>query len=420
MPRKLLRVALVAAIVPALAPEISSAQSVKAGSTVPAAAPAQAKKGISGWLQRMRGDKPAPSTIKTVKFEGENPFEESKVKPETPFDLEGNDDLKLLKSKQPTRRRPSAAVMEFEPAAERKQPAATQQPVGTQPESRPTVVEQPVLEDVATPVEESPVADVAPESPADNPFPDDPPTRQRGRRTVAPAMEQELPDPPVRPTQSAADQATPVDGEADIPDAFPIESAAPPVDVNAGYRAAEGTMPRYRRTNMQAQNAEPVVVPPAPDAAEDAGNDANFNRPVPTQPVNKSMNGMRGGPAVINGPQSGLPVYGQPVPVGPVYGGPVGYARLDSALYPSPRQDIPPYVGSTMITNPALDPHEMLYAHRYRGLYGPFYHKTYRTWVMTPFGICKNEKRVLVGTEVRVNYKSSISPFSLFFPPVSR
>ena len=73
-----------------------------------------------------------------------------------------------------------------------------------------------------------------------------------------------------------------------------------------------------------------------------------------------------------------------------------------------------------MITNPAFDPHEMLYAHRYRSLYGPYYHKTYRSWVMTPLGVYRTEKRVLVGTEVKVNYKSSISPFSLFFPPFIR
>ena len=118
----------------------------------------------------------------------------------------------------------------------------------------------------------------------------------------------------------------------------------------------------------------------------------------------------------MNGMNGGIPTI-QSAPV--IYSAPLGYARLDGAMYPSPQPGIPGYVGSTMITNPALDPHEMLYAHSYRGLYGPFYHKTTRHWVLTPFGLCKSEKRVLVGTEVRVNYKSHISPFALFWPPVT-
>ncbi|MDB5389061.1 MAG: hypothetical protein JWM11_4707 [Planctomycetaceae bacterium] len=436
MPRKLLRVALVAAIVPALAPESCSAQTIQAGSTVRAAAAQPNKKGVSAWLQKLRGEKPAPNTIKTVKFDGDNPFEDSNMKVDTPFDLEGNDDLRLLKSKQPTRRRPSAnAVQEFEPAAEQQQATtprtasrtaarkpALETPLVEQPAARVPAAELPQAEAVATPVEEEvPAAAASAETQTDNPFPNDPPPRRRGRRTVAPLADLEIPDPPVRSTQASNDFATPVEAVEETPEAFPIETAAPPADVNAGYRATEGTTPRYRRTNMQ--NSGPVEVPPAPvaaDAPDETGSEININRPLPTQPVNKAMTGMRGGPAVVNGPQSGLPVYGQPNGPIAVYSGPAGYARLDSALYPSPRQDIPPYVGSTMITNPAFDPHEMLYAHRYRGLYGPFYHKTYRSWVMTPFGICKSEKRVLVGTEVRVNYRSSISPFALFFPPVTR
>jgi hypothetical protein len=70
----------------------------------------------------------------------------------------------------------------------------------------------------------------------------------------------------------------------------------------------------------------------------------------------------------------------------------------------------------TYITNPALAPHEMLYAHRNTGLYGPFYHKTTRGWLLTPFGISRREKRVLTGTTVDVKYKGHISPFALFSP----
>jgi hypothetical protein len=359
MPRKLLRVALVAAILPALAPETSSAQTVKAGSTVRvAAATAQpAKKGIGGWIDRMRGNKSASAKTTKVKFEGDNPFEESSAKASTPFDLEGNEDVKLLKSNLQPRPRPVATRPRIE--TERTQPRAS-------------IVQTAV-------------------------------------------------DPPVRSERSSTERATPVNGNAETPDAFPIESAAPPSDINAGYRAEEGTTPRYRRTAQES----PEVDVPGPAASAVTDDEGVSAQPAAPQNVIPQVTGRRGSPVIVNGPQAPIPVYGQPVVPAPIYSAPggypasAGYARLDAALYPSPRQDIPAYVGSTMITNPAFDPHEMLYAHSYRGLYGPFYHKTYRSWVMTPFGICKNEKRVLVGTEVRVNYKSRISPFALFFPPIS-
>lgn len=100
---------------------------------------------------------------------------------------------------------------------------------------------------------------------------------------------------------------------------------------------------------------------------------------------------------------------------GPSHAGAMGVVT-DAPLYPVPRPGIPLAVGGTMITNPALDPHEMLYAHRYRSLYPPFYHKTTRTWVMTPFGVHKSERRQLMGTEVEVKYHSYYKPFSFFRP----
>lgn len=92
------------------------------------------------------------------------------------------------------------------------------------------------------------------------------------------------------------------------------------------------------------------------------------------------------------------------------------YPILNAPLYPCPRPNIPTGVGMTHITNPALAPHEMLYPHRNTGLYGPFYHKTTRGWLLTPFGISRREKRVLTGTTVDVKYKGHISPFALFSP----
>jgi hypothetical protein len=84
-----------------------------------------------------------------------------------------------------------------------------------------------------------------------------------------------------------------------------------------------------------------------------------------------------------------------------------GYVRLGAPLYPSPRPNIPIWVGSTMITNQALAPHEMLYPHTYRAIYPPFYHRVKGGWVLTPFGVRSHEKWELQGTMVQVKYRSS-------------
>ena len=315
MPRKLLRIALVAAVLPALTPEISSAQTARVAPAVRTAAPAAStaaipKKGIAGWWQKVRGQKPA-------------------VAPAA-----GTTSGRIVR------------VSAEQPAAA--SPAAT---------DRALELERSAFE---------------------NPFPDDQPRR----RSAAVAQDVAT---PVEPQMEAV--ATPVE-----PDAYPIEAAAPPADVTAEYNAPQGVVPQYDRTGMY--------------MPETSTNDVSFANPIPARPTGNVMNGMNGGTGVYQ--TSPAVVYGAP-----------GMARVDAALYPSPQPGIPPYVGQTMITNPAFDPHEMLYAHRYRGLYGPFYHKTHRHWILTPFGICKSEKRILMGTEVRVNYKSHISPFALFWPPVT-
>ncbi|MFH5806197.1 hypothetical protein [Alienimonas sp. DA493] len=94
-----------------------------------------------------------------------------------------------------------------------------------------------------------------------------------------------------------------------------------------------------------------------------------------------------------------------------------GYVALNAPLYPSPRQDIPIQMGGTMITNPAYAPHEYLYAHDYNALYGPFYHRARGEWVVTPWGVRNREKWDLVGTEVKVRYRSKIPFFAGFAPP---
>jgi hypothetical protein len=91
-----------------------------------------------------------------------------------------------------------------------------------------------------------------------------------------------------------------------------------------------------------------------------------------------------------------------------------------TALYPSPIPGIPQQMGGTAISNQFLNPHEMLYAHHYRAMYPPYSYKVNGKWMVTPFGVWSHEDWHLQGTMVDVKYKSSISPFALFTPPVRR
>lgn len=84
-----------------------------------------------------------------------------------------------------------------------------------------------------------------------------------------------------------------------------------------------------------------------------------------------------------------------------------GYVQLGAPLYPSPRPNIPIWTGSTMITNQAFAPHEMLYPHTYKATYPPFYHRVKGGWILTPFGVRSHERWELQGTQVQVKYRSS-------------
>jgi hypothetical protein len=88
-----------------------------------------------------------------------------------------------------------------------------------------------------------------------------------------------------------------------------------------------------------------------------------------------------------------------------------GYVHLNAAMYPSPKPNVPAWTGVTMVTSPALAPHEMLYPHTYRALYPPYYHRVVGGYVWTPFGIRSHEKWELQGTMVQVKYRSSMPLF---------
>lgn len=105
------------------------------------------------------------------------------------------------------------------------------------------------------------------------------------------------------------------------------------------------------------------------------------------------------GAGQLPGAYSGAPSYGQ-------------YPQLSAPLYPSPVQNVPTNVSSTMITNQAFAPHEMLYPHNYKAMYGPFYYKVRGGYVWTPFGVRSHENWKLEGTQVEVKYRSQIPLFS--------
>ncbi len=102
------------------------------------------------------------------------------------------------------------------------------------------------------------------------------------------------------------------------------------------------------------------------------------------------------------------------------YSGPqqMGYVRLGAPLYPAPKPNIPIWTGSTMITNQALAPHEMLYPHTYRAMYPPFYHRVHGKYFWTPFGMRTHEQWKLQGTMVEVKYRSQWPKFVGAHKPV--
>ena len=93
------------------------------------------------------------------------------------------------------------------------------------------------------------------------------------------------------------------------------------------------------------------------------------------------------------------------------------YPQLNAPLYPSPVQNTSSWNCGTIITNQAFAPHEMLYPHTYRAMYGPFYYRVKGGWVWTPFGVRQHEQVKLEGTEVIVKYKSHYPLLSGFRTP---
>jgi hypothetical protein len=90
------------------------------------------------------------------------------------------------------------------------------------------------------------------------------------------------------------------------------------------------------------------------------------------------------------------------------------YPALNSSLYPCPRPDVPYEVGQTIITNQAFYPHEMLYCHRYKAIYPPYFYENKCGLACLPFF----PKPRLKGTCVTVKYKTCL-PWGYSPPSVS-
>ena len=134
---------------------------------------------------------------------------------------------------------------------------------------------------------------------------------------------------------------------------------------------------------------------------------AKLTQNMEARPINQRMDTM---PVSQSG-------YEMPPGQGTVMGS-GNYAQTHAPLYPCPVPNVPTNVGGTYITSQYLSPHEMLYPHTYRSMYGPFYWKVHGKWVLTPFGVRSHDCWQLQGTEVTVKYRSHYKPFSGFHPPV--
>jgi hypothetical protein len=214
-----------------------------------------------------------------------------------------------------------------------------------------------------------------------------------------------------------------------VPESAPITQCGP-----VQHAVARETEPgRIRLTSLSEPQAEPqhavasqpaqqaVVQPPAaqqpaqqaaakPGASQGPVNQTNYDYP-PQYHVNYHLSGVT---THIAHPVTAP--YWLPPDAANVT--PTGYPFTNAPLYPTPLPNIPYQVGATVLTNQALYPHEMLYAHTYRALYPPYFYEVHGGWKVMPWGVTNVEHWKLRGTLVTVKYHSSIKLFSGFVPGV--
>ena len=250
----------------------------------------------------------------------------------------------------------------------------------------------------------------------------------------------------VRQTAAQPDDAAPAEVAVTTPDLplLPLESAATPtVAVINSPASAVPSVPADDFVSQAESALQPVPIqqaPVLPNTQTVAGpqyfsaTPAGMSNPVPVHP---SQNWQQyQGPQPVHMSSQGRywnashyaatgPVYQGAAPMSSQNGmypqnGSGMYPQTGAALYPAPRPGIPQQVGGIAIENQAFHPHEMLHEHRYRAIYPPYYYKVNGGWMVTPFGVWSKEDWKLQGTQVDVKYHSSISPFTMFKPPVIR
>lgn len=219
------------------------------------------------------------------------------------------------------------------------------------------------------------------------------------RAVIADAERQAV---PVRQTSGAPqDSAEFVHEQSALPPQ-PVEIQQAPVLPNISAT----TGPQYfSATPVGMSSAIPV---------HPSGNWQTYQAPVPTDTSSSGPFWNASSSVAASGPQ-----YVGSAPM-MTYGSGGTYPQTGAALYPAPRPGIPQQMGGALIQNQAFHPHEMLYPHRYKAIYPPYYYKVNGGWMVTPFGVWSKEHWHLQGTQVDVKYKSHISPFAHFTPPVWR
>lgn len=175
---------------------------------------------------------------------------------------------------------------------------------------------------------------------------------------------------------------------------------APGAEIPAEQPALFQAAP-YHKPITQSRNTAPVYPVSQPVAVQPAPAYPGVPR-QPAQPI-----------PPVHGPHPSTYGYGYPYPNGNTY------PYLNAPMSPTPRPDIPYQVGGTIITNQAFGPHEMLWKHKYKAMYPPFYYRVKGGWYLSPSGVRSYEYWKLEGTEVNVKYHSHVPWTALFHPPVS-
>ena len=228
----------------------------------------------------------------------------------------------------------------------------------------------------------------------------------------------------VRQTAAQPNDAAPAEvavTTSDLP-LLPLESAATPtVAVINSPASAAPSVPADDFVSQAESALQPVPIqqaPVLPNTQTVAGpqyfsaTPAGMSNPVPVHP-SQNWQQYQGPQPVHMSSQGRFWNASQYAATGPVYQGATPMS-VQNGMYPQNGSGMYPQTGA------ALYPHDMLHEHRYRAIYPPYYYKVNGGWMVTPFGVWSKEDWKLQGTQVDVKYHSSISPFTLFKPPVIR